>query len=154
MKKIVNCLFLLGFSLPSVSAQVGVQNIEMGQMLWYVLPFYLLTLIGLSLFLHKLIRPKSSPWPQVVVSGIAVVWAIFVTMNFKKIQDEQLGGAKIEAHLSETDLSDKARADLKSQQQEQEQFWFGNFYTTAMPNIVLLALGLILHFRQQRSEEE
>lgn len=149
MKKILFALFFFSVATSQMQAQIVGQHIQLSDMLWYVLPFYALTLAGLSLFLLKLLRPKMNVLPLLIVSLISIFWAISVTLNFKKVQDEQLGANKIAQHLAEEDLSPKARADLKSQEQEQTQYWFGNFYTTAMPNIVLFSLGLILHYRQK-----
>jgi hypothetical protein len=151
MKKILIALFFFSAATSPTQAQIVGQHIQLSDMLWYVLPFYTLTLAGLSLFLLKLLRPKMNVLPLLIVSLISIVWAVSVTLNFKKIQDEQLGASKIEEHLADKDLSPKARADLKSQQQEQTQYWFGNFYTTAMPNIVLFSLGIILHYRQKNA---
>lgn len=152
MKKIIIFIGLLSLVLPTAEAQVGVQQINMADMIWYVLPFYLLTITGLSFFLHKLIRPKSPLWPVLTVSLIAILWATLVTANFKKIQNEQLGGDKIEKTLAEEDLSPKARADLQSQQEEQTQYWFGSFYTTAMPNIAIFVLAIVIHYRQKSKD--
>jgi hypothetical protein len=152
MKKIMFAVILLILLVPTAKAQVGVQEINMQDMIWYVLPFYMLTLTGLSFFLHKLIRPKSPLWPVLTISMVAILWASLVTMNFQKIQNEQLGGNKIAKTLAEDDLSPKARADLKSQQEEQTQYWFGSFYTTAMPNIAIFVLSIVVHYRQKSKD--
>lgn len=125
-------------------------NLQMGEMLWYVLPFYLLMLAALSTFLHKLIRPKASMIPLYILAVVGTIWAGVVTRQFRQIQDEQLGGKQLTEALKDEKLSEKSREQLRLQQDEQNSLWFGNFYIIATPNIALLALGIVVDWQQRR----
>ncbi len=127
-------------------------NLQMGEMLWYVLPFYILTFAALSFFLHKLIRPRASMLPLYIFALIGTLWAGLVTYQFRQIQDTQLGGADLNAALKDEKLTDRMRAQLLDQQKEQSSLWFGNFYIIATPNIALLFLGIVVDWQQRRKQ--
>ncbi|MCP4442764.1 MAG: hypothetical protein GY810_27985, partial [Aureispira sp.] len=89
-------ILILSSSLPLWAQNGDVHMLNMKGILIYVLPFYVITFIALSLFLQKLIRPKTSNKWLYLFTIVGILGAAVVTYQFKKIQDEQLPIAQVD----------------------------------------------------------
>lgn len=153
MKKLLTLSIAL-FPFIAFAQQMNVKEVNFSQMLWSVLPFYLLIFIALALFINKLMRPTAKVLPLILVSLVSIVYAYFITKDFQDIQNTQLGGNETKEAIKDDNLSEDMRKDLAFKAYEQDTFWTGSFFTTAMPGFSLLILGGIVHLIQERQRKQ
>lgn len=144
MKKVITTLFIAIVSLNIGMAQPpDIRYISMAEILPYVLPFYAITLIALGLFIHKLMRPNfSSKWLY-ITTIVGIVGAGVLAYQFKSFKETKL-----------TDPSTQNKTMSVSDQRiqkESENEVMGNFWKIAIPNFIILGLGMALDYRNKKS---
>lgn len=153
MKKQLS-LILSFLPFMAFAQQMNVKDVDFSAMMFTVFPFYALVIAALALFINKLMRPTAKLWPLVVLCLVGIVYAYFVTQDFKEIQNTQLGGNEIAEALKDENINEDFRKDLAFKQYEQNSFWTGSFFTTSMPAFSLLVLGVVVHVIQKKRKEE
>lgn len=158
MKKVswLVSILILCSSLPLLAQNGNMHTLNMSEILIYVLPFYVITFIALSLFLQKLLRPKFSNKWLYLFTIIGTLGAVIVTQQFKKIQDEQLPQATVTDtnpiyEPNKMSLSTQQKLDDMNKEVRNQQY--ANFWIIGMPNIILLILGFVVDRIQKREEE-
>jgi hypothetical protein len=128
-----------------------VHMLDMSSSLPYVLLFYLVTFVSLSLFLLKLLRPNFPNYWIYLTCVIGILGAVMVTISFDDIQNTQL--PKIEnVDLSEEELSPQMREKVQIQQRDIENQKYANFWIISIPNVIILMLALVNQFIQRKRD--
>ncbi|WCL82481.1 hypothetical protein PPO43_05130 [Saprospira sp. CCB-QB6] len=145
----LGALLLLGFSLE---AQI-VDNshlINLKDVLPYVYIFYVLTFLALSLLIMKLLKPQMKAYLLYAACILAILGAAFTNQAFNKIQDEQLPGVA-GSDIPKEEMSDYSRQMVEKQEREVSQQKMANFWIIAIPNIIMLGLGVVLDIKARQS---
>ena len=140
-------------SLP-LRAQTAAQvvMVDVQELIWFVFPFCLLTMLGLAFFIQRLMRPNSSSIPLYITASVGILWAILVANQLYKVEKEQIRPTNTNQAASNQNLSPAAQAQKDSIEAEHSARSFGNFYTIAAPNIIFLVLGLGLDWRRKKEK--
>ncbi len=151
MRNLLILIFV--FVLPSFafSQQNDVHMIDFSGSLPYVLAFYLITFISLSLFLLKLLRPNFPVYWIYISCVVGIIGAVLATMSFDEIQNTQL--PKIEQKdISEDNLSPYMREKLQIQQRDLDNQKYANFWIISIPNVIILMLAMVNQFIQRKRD--
>lgn len=139
-------------SFLSAQTPVNVHYIDLDDLLFYVLPFYAITILGLGLFIHKLMRPNfSSKWLY-ICSLIGILGAAAIAYKFQEIRTTQLPSAqpsKIDMRNIPKDIQEQIRARENDELKET----IANYWVVAIPNFILLGLGLAIDWRNKKDYE-
>jgi len=148
-------ILLLLFLTSNLNAQVepNVYYINFKSMLPYVIPFYGITIVALGLFLHKLMRPKfPSRWLYICtitgILGSGMIAYKFHEIRVTELPSYEPKSAEMEGLTNEMKekVIDKQRSDMNET--------VSNYWTIAIPNFILLGLGLGLDWRNRKDNAE
>ena len=146
-------LFFLFLGLPllaSAQTNANVYEVDFSQLLPYVLPFYAVTILGLGLFIHKLMRPNFSNKWLYGCCLVGILGAGFISYQFKDIRNKQLPAYQYEPSASVRTLSPELQAKIQERANSDLKETVSNYWVIAIPNFALLALGLIVDRQQQK----
>lgn len=152
MKQI--CIFLilfLTFGTSSLVAQtpVNVHYIDLGSLLIYVLPFYAVTLLGLGLFIHKLMRPSFPSRWMYICSIIGILGAGLIAHEFKEIRRTQLPAAQ-NPNINMTNIAPELQERIIEREKSDAAETIANYWVVAIPNFILLGFGLGLDWKNRK----
>ncbi len=151
MIKILKILMFVPLPLLLNAQSNDVHMLDMSSSLPYILSFYLVTFVSLSLFLLKLLRPNFPNYWIYLSCIIGILGAVLVTISFDDIQNKQL--PKIEnIDLTEEELSPQIREKVQIQQRDLENQKYANFWIISIPNVIILMLTLVNHFIQRKRD--
>ena len=142
MNKLFILLTLVALPTLSYAQQNDVHMIDFSSSLPYVLAFYLVTFVSLSLFLFKLLRPNFPSYWIYISCVVGILGAVIVTLSFDNIQYTQLPKME-QIDISEEDLSPQIKEKVQIQQRDLENQKYANFWIISIPNFILLALAII-----------
>jgi hypothetical protein len=146
-------LLFAGFGLEAQAPNGSQHMIDMSGVLGYVIVLYSLTFVSLGLLIMKLVRPNFSiKWLYIsCIAGILISGA--TTFAFKGVQDEQL--PEIENSDMRPEEMSKENYELyRQRQKEVQQQQFANFWIIAIPNIVILGLGIFADRSNRRRDPD
>lgn len=127
-------LLLTGYFL-SAQNQPNVYTISLDHMLITVLPFYAVTLLGLGLFIHKLMRPAfPSKWMYMCVT-IGILGAGVIAVQFHNVRSEQLPSAQIDSSADMTGIPEDIQARIRERELSDTKETISNFWIVAIPNL-------------------
>ena len=152
---IKHCLliFLLMSPIGFVTAQTNanVYYIRLNEVLIYVLPFYAITIAGLGLFIQKLVRPSfPSKWLY-ICSIVGILGAGLIAYKFQEIRTTQLPRAE-PSEINIQDISPELREQIWEREKGEMKETIANYWVVAIPNFILLFLGLALDYRQRKEQ--
>ena len=154
-KKCAWIFFLWLFTTVVAMAQSGnnVHYINMSQMLIYVLPFYAVTILALGLFIHKLMRPSfPSKWLY-ICSFIGIFGAGVIAYQFHDVRTSQLPSA-VPSKINTTNLSEDMQEQIHARESNDLKETISNYWVVAIPNFILLALGLGIEWVNKKQAAE
>lgn len=145
-------LLSLLFSFASIQYSLGqgspnIQYINMSEMLPYILPFYVITLISMGLFMHKLMRPKFPTKWLYITTTIGILGAAVIMFKFEDFKQTKLALPE----EKKTHIDDKT---IEREVQENKNEMVGDFWRIAIPNIILLLLGANVDYRNKKAAAE
>ncbi|MCH2044058.1 MAG: hypothetical protein MK212_07930 [Saprospiraceae bacterium] len=165
MKQVIFFLCIL-FSLSAwgqTYQDATTHNIDMSGMIIYVLPFYLVTIGALYLFLLKLKNPKRLTKWIYVVYLIGIIGGGVVAWQFKQIEETQLPQAdttlsqkQIEEamKLDKVELDEYQRDLLRSRERDASVRPFANFWIIGLPNVFFLIFSLYFDWKYRGQDED
>ena len=134
----------------------NVITIDMSGMIWHLLPFYLLTIGALFLFVLKLKKPyKLVRWIYAVYF-VGIVGGGWIAWQFRELEKTQLPTVDAALHgeqlekaieLAEMELDAYQKGILESRKRDATARPFGNFWIVAVPNIFFLFFTLYLDIK-------
>jgi RsiW-degrading membrane proteinase PrsW (M82 family) len=134
-------IFLLFSLAAQAQTQTNVYTISLDNMLFTVLPFYAVTLLGLGLFIHKLMRPAfPSKW-MYICSIIGILGAGIIANQFHSIRVEQLPSAA-PAKIDLSGIPREVRESIRGRESNDAKESIANYWIVAIPNFIILGLGL------------
>jgi hypothetical protein len=129
----------------------NVHMLDMSGTLPFVLAFYAVTFLSLGLFLLKLVRPKFPTYWLYTTCIVGIIGAAVVTWAFDDVQNKQL--PQIEnSNVEEEKLEPRMKEELAMRRREVENQRYANFWIIAIPNIVILALGIFSDFNNRKRD--
>ncbi len=147
-------VFFLLVQMTDLSAQanVNVYYIRLNELIFYVLPFYAVTIAGLGFFIQKLVRPSfPSKWLY-LCSIVGILGAGLIAYKFKEIRTTQLPHAE-PSEINVRDISPELQAQIQEREKSELKETISNYWVVAIPNFILLSLGLALDWRQKKEQE-
>jgi hypothetical protein len=147
-------LLLLIIQTTPIFAQtnVNVYYIRLNELLVYVLPFYAVTILGLGLFIQKLVRPNfPSKWLY-ICSMVGILGAGLIAYKFKEIRTHQLPSIQ-PSEINMQGLSPELREQIWEREKSDMKETIANYWVVAIPNFILLFLGLTIDFIQKKEQE-
>lgn len=150
MKHCLLIFLLLSFiNLATAQTNANVYYIRLNELLVYVLPFYAITIAGLFLFIQKLVRPSfPSKWLY-LCSIIGILGAGLIAYKFKEIRTTQLPHAE-PSEINMQDISPELREQIWEREKSDIKETVANYWVVAIPNFILLFLGLAVDYRQKK----
>lgn len=146
-------VLLLGFNPLSAQIPVNVHYIHLNELLVYVLPFYMVTILGLGLFIHKLMRPNfSSKWLY-ICSIVGILGAAAIAYKFQEIRTTQLPDAQ-PSKINMTDIPVEMQESIRARENDELKETVANYWVVAIPNFILLGLGLAVDWRNNKDRKE
>jgi hypothetical protein len=149
---LISVLLIVSNSL-SAQVPVNVHYIHLNELLIYVLPFYMVTILGLGLFIHKLMRPNfSSKWLY-ICSIVGIFGAAAIAYKFQEIRTTQLPSAQ----PSKTDMRSipaEIQEQIRARENDEIKETIANYWVVAIPNFILLGLGLAIDWRDKKEKAE
>mgnify|MGYP003687695545 CR=1 FL=1 len=136
-------IIIFCFSSVALQAQIqpNVYTISLDHMLITVLPFYSITLLALGLFIHKLMRPAfPSKW-MYICTLIGILGAGVIANQFHNIRIEQFPTAQAN-QLDLTGIPENLKERIRERQISDTKETIANYWIVAIPNFILLGLGL------------
>ncbi len=141
MKKLGLFLLLNTPQLLLAQTSMDVYMIDMSDSLPFILAFYILTFISLSLLMLKLLKPRLSPVPLYITCIVGIIGAAILTWSFDNVQKEQL--PQIEnLDLEENKLSPQMKEQLMMRKREVVNQQYANFWIISVPNFIILGIGI------------
>ena len=130
-KLLLVTLFSLSISLLQAQNTPNVYTISLDHMLIYVLPFYAITILGLGLFIHKLMRPDfPSKWMYIcVVTGI--LGAGIIAYEFQEIRRTQLPGA-VPDKIDMTGIPENIQNSIREREKSDAKETIANYWIVAI----------------------
>lgn len=153
----IKCYFLLiliSIQTTTLYAQTNanIYYIQLHELLVYVLPFYSITIVGLGFFIHKLVRPSfPSKWLY-ICSIVGILGAGLIAYKFKEIRTTQLPSVQ-PSEINIQDISPKIRDQIWEREKSDMKETIANYWVVAIPNFILLFLGLVVDWRQKKEQE-
>ena len=121
--------------------QPNVYTISLDHMLITVLPFYAITLLALALFIHKLMRPAfPSKW-MYICTIVGILGAGVIANQIHNIRIEQFPTAQAN-QLDLTGIPETLKESIRERQISDTKETIANYWIVAIPNFILLGLGL------------
>ena len=142
MSQKISIVFLLLYSLNlNAQATENIYYISLEGLLIYVLPFYGITILALGLFIQKLLRPTfPSKWLYIcTITGI--LGAGLIASKFQEIRKTQLPDAQ-PTIINMTGISKEMRVKIREREKSELKETVANYWIIAIPNFILLGLGL------------
>jgi hypothetical protein len=128
---------------------VNVHYIHLNELLIYVLPFYMITILGLGLFIHKLMRPNfSSKWLY-ICSTIGILGAAAIAYKFQEIRTTQLPSAQ-PSKTNMQNIPTEVQEQIRARENDELKETVANYWVVAIPNFILLGLGLAMDWRNKK----
>jgi hypothetical protein len=137
----------------AAQTDVNVYYIRLNELLVYVLPFYMVTLAALGLFIHKLVRPSFSNKWLYICTVVGILGAGLIAYKFKEIRDTQLPNAQ-PTKIDMRDISPELQAQIRERDKNDLKETVANYWIVAIPNFILLGLGLAIDWRQKKEEKQ
>lgn len=132
--------------------EVNVYYIRLNELLAYVLPFYIVTILALGLFIQKLVRPNfPSKWLY-ICSIVGILGAGLIAYKFKEIRTTQLPSIQ-PSEINMQGLSPELREQIWEREKNDMKETIANYWVVAIPNFILLFLGLTIDFVQRKEQE-
>ncbi|AFC24154.1 hypothetical protein [Saprospira grandis] len=136
----------------SLKAQI-VDNshlVNLKEVLPYVYIFYGLTFLALSLLIMKLLKPQMKTYFLYAACILGILGAVFTNQAFNRVQEEQLPEVA-GSEIPKEEMSDYSRQMVEKQEREVEQQKMANFWIIAIPNIIMLGLGVVIDIKARQS---
>ena len=143
---------LLCAQLLEAQTPANVHYISLDSLLIYVLPFYAVTLLGLGFFIHKLVRPNFSSKPLYICAIIGILGAGFIAYEFQEIRETQLPQAT-PSKIDMTGISPELQEQIRARETGDMKETIANYWVVAIPNFILLGLGLGVDWRNKKTDE-
>ncbi len=145
--------FCLTISALQAQNTPNVYTISLDHMLIYVLPFYGITILGLGLFIHKLMRPDfPSKWMYIcAITGI--LGAGIIAFQFQEIRRTQLPGA-VPQKINMTGIPENIQESIREREKSDAKETIANYWIVAIPNFILLGLGLGIDRMNKSGKED
>lgn len=138
--------------LLSAQTNVNVYYIRLNELLVYVLPFYVVTIGALGLFIQKLVRPNfPSKWLY-ICSIVGILGAGLIAYKFQEIRTTQLPSAQ-PSNINMKDISPELREQIRDRESSEMKETIANYWVVAIPNFILLCLGLAIDWRQKKEQD-
>ncbi len=120
----------------------NVKFINMSEMLPYIFPFYVVTMLSLGLFLHKLMRPKFPTRWLYISTLIAIIGSGVLALKFEDFKTANLTPSDQE----KTRINENVVRAEKSDQNE----LMADFWRISLPNVTLLLLGMLVDYKNKQ----
>lgn len=144
--------------LPALAFGQGNEEIHylrLNELLIYVLPFYLITVAALGLFLHKLMRPNFSNKWLYICTIIGLLGAAGIAYKFKEIRLTQLPSiVKQYENEDRANMRPETQERIDAQIQAEHNETIANYWIVAIPNFILLGLGLSVDYLQRKEKRQ
>ena len=150
LRQFFTVFLLLKASFLSAQIPEDVHYMEMDSLLIYVLPFYAVTILGLGLFIHKLMRPNfPSKWLYIcTLTGI--LGAGVVAYQIQEVRNGQLPQQHPSEQIDVNELSPEVQKEIEAQASDNREETIANYWVVAIPNFILLFLGLGVDWRNRK----
>ena len=146
-------LFLMGLNGLMAQMPDQVYEVNFQHMLWTVIPFYMITIAALFLFVQKVLRPSfPSKWLY-SCTLIGIMGAGIIAYQFDEVRNTQLPKTQVDMRLLRGIPKDKQEEYIQRQQDNTAET-LANYWVVAIPNFILLAMGLGLEMNRQRISED
>jgi hypothetical protein len=130
---------------------VNVHYVHLNELLVYVLPFYMITILGLGFFIHKLIRPNfSSKWLY-ICSLAGILGAAAIAYKFQEIRTTQLPSAQ-PSKINMQSIPIEVQEQIIAREDDELKETIANYWVVAIPNFILLGLGLAIDWRDKKEK--
>lgn len=141
---------MLGTSPLMAQDPANIHYISLDGLLIYVLPFYAITILGLGLFIHKLMRPNfSNKWLYIcTITGI--LGAGIIAYQFQEIRKNQLPEA-LPSSINMSNIPPELQEQIRAREKSDGNETIANYWVIAIPNFILLGLGLGIDWRNKKS---
>ncbi len=140
--------FILSVQTLAASAQMPseIKFISMQEFLPYILPFYIITMLALGVFIHKLMRPHFPTKWVYITAIVGIVGAGIIAYKFKNFRIEN-----IDANTPEINFTDNL--DEAKYNNEKSNEVYGDFWRIAVPNCIILLLGIAVDIRNKKAAD-
>ncbi|WP_264792208.1 hypothetical protein [Aureispira anguillae] len=150
-KNTIALLFLLFSSNLSAQTTTNIHYIHLNDLLISVLPFYAITILGLGLFIHKLMRPNfPSKWLY-ICSITGILGAAAIAYQFQEIRTTQLPSAQ-PSKINMTGIPKEIQEQIVARESSELKETIANYWVVAIPNFILLGLGLGIEWRNKKAD--
>lgn len=138
--------------LADAQTNVQIKFINMQEMIYYVIPFYIITLTAFTLFIQKIIRPSfSNKWLYIcTIAGI--IGAGVISFKFKEIKNDQFLKTEERFNLGGEERN-KQQEDAQATKEEFNAM-LASYWNVAIPNIILLCLGIAVDVRDRKNAKQ
>lgn len=127
----------------------NIHYIDLDDLLFYVLPFYAITILALGLFIHKLMRPNFSNKWLYICTIVGILGAAAIAYKFQEIRTTQLPSAQA-PKIDMTGISEELQEQIKNRETSELKETIANYWVVAIPNFILLGLGLGVEWRNKK----
>lgn len=150
-KYILISILLIASNPLFAQVPVNVHYVHLNELLVYVLPFYMITILGLGFFIHKLIRPNfSSKWLY-ICSLAGILGAAAIAYKFQEIRTTQLPSAQ-PSKINMQSIPIEVQEQIIAREDDELKETIANYWVVAIPNFILLGLGLAIDWRDKKEK--
>lgn len=151
MTKILFSLLMLLSSEMYAQTPADVHMINMSSSLHFVILFYVITFVSMSLMMLKLLRPKFPSYWLYISCIVGIIGGAVVTLAFDDIQNKQL--PRIEySDVEDHKMSPQMKEQLSMRRREVENQKYANFWIISIPNIIFLGIGIFSDFNNRKRD--
>jgi hypothetical protein len=150
-KYILLSILLIASNPLFAQVPVNVHYIHLNELLVYVLPFYMITILGLGLFIHKLMRPNFSSRWLYICSIAGILGAAAIAYKFQEIRTTQLPNAQ-PSKINMRSIPIEVQEQIIAREDDELKETIANYWVVAIPNFILLGLGLAIDWRDRKDK--
>ncbi|MBL4648824.1 MAG: hypothetical protein JKY03_03765 [Aureispira sp.] len=150
-KYILISILLIASNPLFAQVPVNVHYIHLNELLVYVLPFYMITILGLGFFIHKLVRPNFSSRWLYICSLAGILGAAAIAYKFQEIRTTQLPSAQ-PSKINMRSIPIELQEQIIAREDDELKETIANYWVVAIPNFILLGLGLGIDWRDRKEK--